>query len=101
MPSSLSLIRLLRERAPGRFSCDSETGSGKGLPSFARCMLFSASAGDHDFGGFKQYSQVEHDRQMLDIEEIVFELGLRFLDASPILILNLSPTRDAGTNRVP
>src|SRR5713226_2821304 len=66
-----------------------------------RGILFRASAGQHHLCGLKQYCQIQHDREMFDVEQVVFEFRLCFFDARTILIFDLCPSSYARTDRMP
>src|SRR5271157_1615868 len=69
-------------------------------PQRAEGGLLRSAAVDHHLGGLEQDSQVQENRHVLDVEEVVFQLGLGFLDARSILIPNLCPASDSRAQTV-
>src|ERR1700732_250463 len=55
----------------------------------------------YDFDGLKKDQQIEPGRHIFDIEKVIAKLFLRILDRAPVLVTNLSPSRDPRSNCVP
>src|SRR6185312_14727176 len=60
--------------------------------------LLGAFADQHDFGRLNNDGEVKEHRKMLDIEEVIFELGPGLLEAGAVNIANLRPAGEAGTD---
>src|SRR5208282_2350706 len=67
------------------------------LAAFSLC----APPRQQDLGGFEENDRVQHNRQMLNIEEVVFELDPGLLDARPISAPDLGPAGYPGAQRMP
>src|SRR6185437_13917790 len=65
-----------------------------------RGVLLGTFADQHDFGRLNNDGEVKEHRKMLDIEEVIFELGFGLLQAGAVNIANLRPAGEAGTNAV-
>src|SRR5689334_13707046 len=71
--------------------------------TFIRCRtqsLFCAPTRKDNFHCLKENCQIQHQRHMLNIEELVLELCPAVLDARAVLIFNLRPPGDARSYRV-
>src|SRR6476659_3467410 len=56
---------------------------------------------NHDGNGLEEDQQVEKQRTVLDVIKIELQFLDRILESRPVLVSDLSPSRDAGLHAVP
>jgi len=62
--------------------------------------LPSAAPQDDDFHGLEEDHEVEFQRHVLDVEQVVLELLLRLVDRAPVMEHDLRPAGDPRFDRV-
>src|SRR5690606_4891208 len=68
---------------------------------FIRGGVSAAFAEEHHVDGFQDDGGIEHEREVPDVVEVVFEFSQRVLDARAVGIVDLGPAGDAGFDQVP
>src|SRR4029077_14763070 len=62
--------------------------------------LFRSALPQHNFRGLKQDGQIQGQRKMFDVEEVILKLRFYLFDAGPVLVLDLGPAGNSRTNRI-
>src|SRR5262249_5333080 len=98
--SSIGADPKLKIPAMAHISSDSSNGGGEPLstPSDVgdRSRFSSGTAlPHHRLDGFDQNQQVQPERDVLDVEQVVLKLLDRILDAGGVRVVDLSPARES------